>query len=345
MIAEQQETDDGKKKLIIDSGAHLTHTATPHANMHKSTGHKQKRPTCNPKKSRTAVPSTSRRRVRQYSSQRYTHRESEKTYCLYMTSPHMEMSPSREPTPTYTNTHRSHEAKLTAKYRNGQYQTETKPTAQGARTHTRKPASAIKKQVHHICATRKKGAIKKNKHHIRATRLPPHIQPRITTRDGIPLAARNKKPTLCNTQGPRHHKHKQRAAQQGCNKRSTPYLDGLSTDQPTESDDERTDISATYGKAVGEIRYIADSTRPDVSFAATTLARALKKPTQRYWRILQRLTQYLNTTHEEVILMPRSAQQRIHIKAYSDADYADDQTTRKSITGMVTMVNGRQYSG
>ena len=65
-------------------------------------------------------------------------------------------------------------------------------------------------------------------------------------------------------------------AQQGCNTRSTPYLDGLSTDPPTESEDERTEISATYGKAVREIRYIADSTRPDISFAATTLARALK---------------------------------------------------------------------
>ena len=38
VLAEQQETDDGKTKFILDSGAHLMHTATPHANMQPSSG-------------------------------------------------------------------------------------------------------------------------------------------------------------------------------------------------------------------------------------------------------------------------------------------------------------------
>ena len=140
---------------------------------------------------------------------------------------------------------------------------------------------------------------------------------------------------------PKHiHSVVELLAQKGCNRRSTPYLDGISTDPPSASEDERADISATYGKAVGEIRYIADSTRPDIAFAATTLARALKKPTQRHWKMLQRLVHYLHRTREEGILMPKGNHQRIQIHAYSDADYANDQATRKSITGMVTTVNG-----
>ena len=75
-------------------------------------------------------------------------------------------------------------------------------------------------------------------------------------------------------------------SQQGCNPRSTPYLDGISMDSPTDEENIREDIAKIYGKAVGEIRYIADSTRPDIAFAATTLARALKKPTQRHWNLL-----------------------------------------------------------
>ena len=92
-------------------------------------------------------------------------------------------------------------------------------------------------------------------------------------------------------------------------------------------------------KVVGEIRYIADITRPDIAFAPTALARALKKPTQRHWNLAQRLTQYLHTTRTEGILMPFANSKRVQIKAYSDADYANDQTSSKSITRMLTMVN------
>ena len=102
----------------------------------------------------------------------------------------------------------------------------------------------------------------------------------------------------------------------------------------------RKDIANIYGKAVGEIRYIADRARPDIAFAATKLARALKKPTQRHWNLLQRLVQYLHRTREEGILMPWNTKQQVSIKSFSEADYANDQSSRKSITGMITLANG-----
>ena len=129
-------------------------------------------------------------------------------------------------------------------------------------------------------------------------------------------------------------------AQAGCNKRSTPYLDGIKMDPHADEEEERTDITAIYGKAIGEIRYIADSARPDVAFAATALARALKKPTKRHWNMLQRLVQYLHSTKDEGILMPAGKRNATMIHAYSDADFANDETSRKSITGMITLVNG-----
>ena len=38
--------------------------------------------------------------------------------------------------------------------------------------------------------------------------------------------------------------------------------------------------------------------------------------------------------------MPTSHKRTVQVHAYSDADYANDQTTRKSITGILTTVNG-----
>ena len=99
-------------------------------------------------------------------------------------------------------------------------------------------------------------------------------------------------------------------------------------DQPTDSETMRNDIVETYGKAIGEIRYTADSTRLDIAYATSALARALKKPTPRHWNFAQRPVQYLRTTRDEGILMPANNKREVQVNAYSDADYANYQTTR-----------------
>ena len=70
-------------------------------------------------------------------------------------------------------------------------------------------------------------------------------------------------------------------SQQEYNNKSTLYLDGIHMDPSTESEAMRNYITAIYEKAVGKIRYIADSTRPDITFAVPVLARAVKKPPRR----------------------------------------------------------------
>ena len=119
----------------------------------------------------------------------------------------------------------------------------------------------------------------------------------------------------------------------------TPYLDGVHMDLPTDTEESRNDIAEIFGKVIGQIHYIVDSTRPDIVFAATALSLPLKKPTQRHWNHAQRLTQYLHTTRSEVILMPFNISKHVQIKAYSDADYANNQTSQKSISGMLKTVN------
>ena len=111
-------------------------------------------------------------------------------------------------------------------------------------------------------------------------------------------------------------------------------------DPPTDSETIRNDIAKTYGKAIGEILYIADSTLPYIAYATTALARTLKNPTQRHWSFAQGLVQDLRSTRNEGILMPANNKRAVQVNAYWDADYANDQSTRKSITGILTTVNG-----
>ena len=68
-------------------------------------------------------------------------------------------------------------------------------------------------------------------------------------------------------------------SQKGCNPRSPSYLDGIYMEPSAEEENMREEIAKIYGKEVGEIRYIADSAHLNIAFAATTLSRALKKPT------------------------------------------------------------------
>lgn len=110
-------------------------------------------------------------------------------------------------------------------------------------------------------------------------------------------------------------------------------------DPPDADEPLATDIQQHYGKALGEIRHIADCTRPDIAFATAALARALTKPTYRHWKLLKRLAQYLNSTNTHGITFPRHSS-NIQIQAHSDADFANDTQTRKSFSGMAITLNG-----
>ena len=216
-LAEQQATDDGKKKFILDSGAQPTHTTTPHATMRKSTGTLTE--TANGQREKITHRGTIHLQTRNKTIELtavHTSRIKENLLSVHDLTKYGDVTFTR--THAYLHPHTTlPPSLLTAKYKNGQYQvhTTTKAEAKGARTNRQKKPSAIKPHTHHIRASRKKGAIKKNTHKLRATRPPPHIQPRIPTRHGITLAAtRKRKTNLRNAQGPRHKNFKRTAAQQ-----------------------------------------------------------------------------------------------------------------------------------
>lgn len=116
------------------------------------------------------------------------------------------------------------------------------------------------------------------------------------------------------------------------NPRSTPlpknadYDDSNSSPQLPPSDTER------FQSTLGDIRYLADGTRPDIAYAASRLAKHTHKPTTAHQHLLKHLTRYLKHTTHSGILYTIGATSPL--TTHSDADYAAS-TDRHSITGAI----------
>ena len=106
---------------------------------------------------------------------------------------------------------------------------------------------------------------------------------------------------------------------------------------------------------MGELRYVAESTRPDIIFAVNKLATATHPPTRRHWLLLKALARYLITTkHVGILYKPdkngislscfiqEKSLTKPHtetLTTFSDADFASDICDRKSTSGALHLFN------
>jgi hypothetical protein len=97
-----------------------------------------------------------------------------------------------------------------------------------------------------------------------------------------------------------------------------------------------------YRKATGMLNYIANGTRPDISFTVNTLMRFNNDPRPFHWTLVKHCIAYLKTTVNLVITYRKG----VDIKPYgfADASYADDPDSRKSTAGYVFMSAGGPVS-
>lgn len=96
-----------------------------------------------------------------------------------------------------------------------------------------------------------------------------------------------------------------------------------------------------YRAIVGGLMYLAVSTRPDLAFSVSTLARQMHAPTDRHMRNAKRTLRYINGTADLGILYPQLGRfSPQSIVAAVDADWGGDADTRSSTTGFVVLVNG-----
>lgn len=86
-----------------------------------------------------------------------------------------------------------------------------------------------------------------------------------------------------------------------------------------------------YRQAVGSLLFAAIVSRPDISYAVGAVSRYLSNHTQTHWNAVKRIFQYLKDTPNLGIKYRKT--ESLQLIGYSDANFASDVTTRKSITG------------
>ena len=136
------------------------------------------------------------------------------------------------------------------------------------------------------------------------------------------------------------------------NGRDTPHAEGYRYHGPDTDDITIPQQKAKYQETLGELRYIADCTRPYITFFVNHISCAAHKPTKRHWAIMKNLLKYLKAAREEGIrFYPFSAVPSLTafirdtnipahpLHSYADADFAGETLDRKSISGAVHLFN------
>lgn len=91
----------------------------------------------------------------------------------------------------------------------------------------------------------------------------------------------------------------------------------------------------------GGLAYLATCTRPDITFAASSLARHFHYPTTRHILLAMRVLRYVNSSKNNGIFFISTRQPTSQsLRAAVDVDWGGDVDIRRSTIGFLTAVNG-----
>jgi hypothetical protein len=76
-----------------------------------------------------------------------------------------------------------------------------------------------------------------------------------------------------------------------------------------------------YQCLVGKLQYIANTTRPDITYCTNVCARFTQNPSLDHWLAAKRIVQYLGMTSDHCIRYARGTDGPTEIKGWSDADW------------------------
>ena len=115
------------------------------------------------------------------------------------------------------------------------------------------------------------------------------------------------------------------------------YSRGESPSAPIEADRMR---RVPYREAIGSLMYASVATRPDITFAVSTLSQFLDNPGDAHWEAVKRIFRYLSGTKG---LELTYGGDRHDLVSYTDADGAT-QDHRRAISGHVFLIDGGAVS-
>lgn len=87
-----------------------------------------------------------------------------------------------------------------------------------------------------------------------------------------------------------------------------------------------------HREVVGSSFYVTICTRPDLSWIVCKLSQYLSEPKEQHWVAAKHVLRHLKGTVNQELCYKRSDAD-LKLVAYSDADWAEDQSDRKSTTG------------
>ncbi|KAG8473502.1 hypothetical protein CXB51_035665 [Gossypium anomalum] len=112
----------------------------------------------------------------------------------------------------------------------------------------------------------------------------------------------------------------------------------LSSALSPQSDDEIEYMShVPYSSAVGSLMYAMVCSRPDLSYAVSTVSRYMANPGKEHWKVVQWILRYLRGTTDVCLQFGRT---KDGVIGYVDADFAGDLDRRRSLTGYVFTIGG-----
>lgn len=99
-----------------------------------------------------------------------------------------------------------------------------------------------------------------------------------------------------------------------------------------------------YQSLVGSLLYLSQSTRPDIAYSASLLARHLHAPTQNHWLAAIKLLRYLKGTRTYGLVYGNSInKQGTRMVAYCDSNFGDKEDSI-STYGYCFIINGAAVS-
>lgn len=97
-----------------------------------------------------------------------------------------------------------------------------------------------------------------------------------------------------------------------------------------------------YRKLIGMLLYVSTNTRPDIAVSVAILSQRIESPRQVDMNEVKRVIRYLKSTIKLRLKLSPTPNKRL--MAYSDADWAEDRVTRKSMGATICLLHGGAIS-
>jgi hypothetical protein len=123
-----------------------------------------------------------------------------------------------------------------------------------------------------------------------------------------------------------------------CRSVATPLVPGSHLDKATiEEIDCFNSLGVHFCSAVGALSYLSSATRPDISFAVSSLLQFLEAPGINHWEAFTHVLRYLAGTQHDSLIYHRDVV--APLEGYTDANWGNCLTSRRSVTGFLTLFN------